>query len=400
MWSQRDLSLKGKIVIVRSLALSQLLYATSVMYVPEDFIIKVDKDIQSFIWNNKPPKIKKSTMISDISQGGLKMPLFSEIVKAHKVMWIKRLFEEKQCKWRVLAHTLMGLSKFELICKFSHIYLTTETTNFYKQVLQYWYELHANEPAANLVHREIIWNNKFILIDNKPINHQYKHWQNNGITRIEDIINDRGCIISRRSLSNKYDMHITHMEYTCLMASIPQRWKDLLKLNKRSDCADVFNNKIIINNTYYEVKSLSSKLIEQLLILRISKHPTAIPIWIDEFPFLNDADFSDYFSLINKITKDTKIQIFQYKLLNRIIACQTNLKKWKITDHESCRMCGNTEAIEHLFFSCPHTKSFWKQLQNWFCTSFQTNIRLSMVDILVSIPYLSNAVRQQGLVYL
>ena len=38
MWRQRDLSLKGKITILKSLAIPQLTYVTNVLYVPDKFI--------------------------------------------------------------------------------------------------------------------------------------------------------------------------------------------------------------------------------------------------------------------------------------------------------------------------------------------------------------------------
>ena len=38
IWKQRDLSLKGKITILKSLALPQLTYVTNVIFVPSDFI--------------------------------------------------------------------------------------------------------------------------------------------------------------------------------------------------------------------------------------------------------------------------------------------------------------------------------------------------------------------------
>ena len=49
IWSQRDLSLKGKIVILKSLALPQLLYTTSVIYTPSVFIEKVDSAMLKFV---------------------------------------------------------------------------------------------------------------------------------------------------------------------------------------------------------------------------------------------------------------------------------------------------------------------------------------------------------------
>ena len=52
------------------------------MYVPSDFIEKVDKDIINFAWDNKPPKIKTTTMISNIDKGGLRLPKFSIMVQS------------------------------------------------------------------------------------------------------------------------------------------------------------------------------------------------------------------------------------------------------------------------------------------------------------------------------
>ena len=71
MWSMRDLSLKGKITILNSLALPQLLYTSSGLFVPNSFIENVDKEIVKFVWNNKPPKVKTSKMIGNIDEGGL-----------------------------------------------------------------------------------------------------------------------------------------------------------------------------------------------------------------------------------------------------------------------------------------------------------------------------------------
>lgn len=49
-------------------------------------------------------------------------------------------------------------------------------------------------------------------------------------------------------------------------------------------------------------------------------------------------------------TKETKIQWFQYKILNRIIPTNYNLKKIGIKNCEICSLCKqHREDIEHLF---------------------------------------------------
>ena len=78
------------------------MYATAILYTPESFIKKVDKDIQKFIWKNKPPKIKSTTLINSLSAGGLNMPSFDIFIKAQKAMWIKRMLDPNSRKWERL----------------------------------------------------------------------------------------------------------------------------------------------------------------------------------------------------------------------------------------------------------------------------------------------------------
>ena len=81
IWSSRDLTLNGKIDIVKNLALSKIVFIASVLSVPSGFVDQVSKLLSSFIWNHKLPKIKHSTMIGKIKDGGLNMPDFKIILK-------------------------------------------------------------------------------------------------------------------------------------------------------------------------------------------------------------------------------------------------------------------------------------------------------------------------------
>ena len=70
VWSSRDLTLYGKINIVKSFALSKLTFVASVLPIPVDFIKSVNKQIVEFIWGQKNPKIKKTTMIGEKKRKG------------------------------------------------------------------------------------------------------------------------------------------------------------------------------------------------------------------------------------------------------------------------------------------------------------------------------------------
>ena len=68
MWSQRDLSIVGRINIIKTLALSKLVFICSVMNTPREFSKEVNKITFDFIWNHKPAKIKKRLPLSSKKQ--------------------------------------------------------------------------------------------------------------------------------------------------------------------------------------------------------------------------------------------------------------------------------------------------------------------------------------------
>ena len=86
-WKPRNLTLYGRITILKSLALSKLVYNTSVLKFPASFIKPVKQVICHFVWNGKP-KIKHNTMIGPTSRGGLNLPAFEIINNALKAVWV------------------------------------------------------------------------------------------------------------------------------------------------------------------------------------------------------------------------------------------------------------------------------------------------------------------------
>jgi len=68
VWSSRDLTLYGKINIVKSLALSKLTFVAAVLPIPEDFIKSVNKQIVILFGTTRFQRLKK-TMIGEKRRG-------------------------------------------------------------------------------------------------------------------------------------------------------------------------------------------------------------------------------------------------------------------------------------------------------------------------------------------
>ena len=76
LWLSRDLTLFGRTLLVKSLGLSQLIYSSSMLSVPESVIQQTQTKLFSFLWKHKKDKIKRQVLFQPLSKGGLNFPCF------------------------------------------------------------------------------------------------------------------------------------------------------------------------------------------------------------------------------------------------------------------------------------------------------------------------------------
>ena len=109
-WRHRNLSLLGKVTVIKSLLLPQLLYLFSVLciHIPKSFFKKLNHLFYKFIWNGGNDRVKRNILCNDFDKGGLRMidPLiFSQ---AQKFIWIKQLLDPNYSSfWKVLEMSVL-----------------------------------------------------------------------------------------------------------------------------------------------------------------------------------------------------------------------------------------------------------------------------------------------------
>ena len=383
LWLQRNLSLKGKIAVLKSLIIPKLQFVGSNSYMSDDFV-KVVQDLTfQFLWGHKPAKIKKETIIADIANGGLKMPLFSTVLETARIMWIKRILTAKSSKWARLSLSLMNTNEFGLFCKNEPNDACRAATPFYRQVLSAWYKFHSVEPKqAEEIQQEILWNNRFILNNRKPMFNP--KWIDNGVLCIQDLLGEGGKFLTLAEVNKRYNVKAHFLEYLGIVKAIPKPWLESVRrnINVTARLKHVDN---VISVNYDRTTALTSKQVYWCLINDIVKQPTAIQHWIEEFPFLHDNDFDEFFTLAHK-NGEVKLQSFQYKILHRIFPCRYMLNKWKIKDSNKCE-CREIDTIEHYFFYCRESKRLWNCITEWFDNIYQVKIPLKIVNVMMGIPH-------------
>ena len=67
------------------------------------------------------------------------------------------------------------------------------------------------------------------------------------------------------------------------------------------------------------------------------------------------------------VTSETKISMFQYKILHNILPTNSLLYKMEKVDTPKCPHCEHeSQDIKHMFLNCQCVKDFWQCFHNWY----------------------------------
>ena len=142
-WSHLALSLKGKITIIKSLALPKIIYITNILWTPVWFGLEIQKAMNEFVWHGKPNRIQKNVLIQDYRYGGLRHLDYMSFVKAQKISWLKRLWANQNSFSVNYLRRCFNNMTFADIISLSMDPKKLQQLNiplFYEEVLEYWYE--------------------------------------------------------------------------------------------------------------------------------------------------------------------------------------------------------------------------------------------------------------------
>ena len=93
-WRCRNLTYFGKVIVLKTLVLSNITYIMSVFPTLEKYNKKIERLIYNFLWNGRD-RIKRKTLIGRTDIGGINMPDFLLQSYALKAVWLKRLLDSE-----------------------------------------------------------------------------------------------------------------------------------------------------------------------------------------------------------------------------------------------------------------------------------------------------------------
>ena len=284
---------------------------------PPHIVSIVDKMVSAFVWNNKPAKVKRESMIGPKEEGGLDLPDYDSIRKSLSVAWVKRMIDGCVEDWMAIPSFYLnevgGTFVFE--CNYDVSLLDLKgLPEFFVNVLSAWSELK-NEGMPDdclQVREEILWNNKNICIGGKSIS--YKDWHALRIERVKDLLNNENEFISYQGMIQKVGKRFPFTKLLGLIDAIPCGWKQKLKAGYTEDNDAQRRNKV----TLLPAKKIVCKHARRIFVKRKFKEPLANNrlrrLGVEDISKINEIH-----SLSFRMTKETKLNIFQFKLIHNIL---------------------------------------------------------------------------------
>ena len=136
------------------------------------------------------------------------------------------------------------------------------------------------------------------------------------------------------------------------------------------------------------LEEVDTKTIYWHFINKFSQRPTSELKWREKAQLdISEEEWAFIYKLPFSLVRDTRIQMFQYKITHRILACKRNLFLWKIEPNDLCSICSQqVDTIEHHLVTCNKVANFWAQVFNWLKASLKVSFPVGTYERLFGLP--------------
>ena len=214
-------------MIFKTLAILKIVYLALITNVPKVIVEELQKIQKNFLWQISRPEIKHKTLSNTFETGRLKNVDINLKVTSLPCSWVKKLYDENFHEWNVIPLHLICKTfdqNFKFHSNFSYnTKLLTSFPVFYKNIFRYWSQDFTVSPELNsCILSTFLWDNKDILISNKPI--YFKHFYNNNLNCVTQLFDHTGNTKEWDKLKHEFNLNNNlHFNGMQLIYSIPQK---------------------------------------------------------------------------------------------------------------------------------------------------------------------------------
>ena len=352
-WRVRRLTLQGKIIIIKTLAIPKIVYTASFLPIPQNFIKNANRVLYNFLWKTTE-KIKRTILINDYEKGGLKMIDLETHTMALKAAWIPRIFQNSHNVWSYLGKTYIekatgGLIQQMNLCNKKQFPRLETIPPFYQEVVIGYCKANIPEKifSKSYLYSQTIWGNRQLICRDKCLFSQT--FINSGYIYVKDILFDNGKI-----KNDIYENLVCKQNYFRTISMIQDALKPYKHLRFSEDHVQP-------DIKTYTIVSEKCKWFYGELLKQKAVKSKAIKHWTEYFE--TDTIWYQVYCNKLKLQLETKIAEFNYKLINCILPTGSNLFKWKKAHDTCCIYCHRLyHDAKHLLYDCIHLSNIWENV--------------------------------------
>jgi len=371
LWSHRHLTMEGKVLIVKTFGLSQIIYNMQSYGFEKDEILSIEKSIFRFLWStsdnpNGIDRIKRSIMKNDYMKGGMKVTdvecldrslKLKQFIRAknsnHVIATIQSLITSKSRK--PILQEYPRLTEEETICRSAQ-----ETLNIlidynretYKSILEEEYEID-----KNLIEEVSSINVKNYL---KRKNKMFMLCMSNTLTK--------NGIITLGELTQAYEYE-ADIKLSKIMKMIMSTFPEsLINISK------CFNEEINSNCEEMKYMQIAPGIRKDITIITAKELQVLLKNALGRIESLNvnnKLGIQNYdeenISKFRTNCKNSKLRNIYFRLIHNDFYTRVRMKKFGMTNNEDCPRCGEIETSEHLLWNCAHVKNIWSLFNQIMC---------------------------------
>jgi len=231
IWKSRNLSLVGKILVVKSQALSKLQFMACATEVPMEYVKKIKKIIYNFIWSGKD-RVAREILAKSLEEGGLKMPVLEDMIAAASIHWFRRAIE---CQDKLWARNLN--SEFNLIgglnapnhrlCKRA-LAKTEGVSNYTRYLVKQWERLIGEDAIKEVQEDTPLWCSKNLKLG--KLRAQGERLKQRGVRKVKDLFEQDGSLIRYTEANIRGLPREAILEWQGAIQSIPEEVKQGRKI--------------------------------------------------------------------------------------------------------------------------------------------------------------------------
>ena len=372
-WKERKLTIFGKVVVLKALAISQLVFNISVLPVSNDIIKKINRSLFKFIWNSND-RIRRNVLINNKDNGGIDMIDIECKVKALKAAWVSRIFLNDECKWVSFLKEFLHRINFRLehMTKMQFVDVKAfpvikSLPKFYQDIVICFNNIKATKcknGQTSTFLSKMIWGNDEFTHKSKCL--YLKNWINSGFIFVKDLFDKDGNFLTGKTICER--LHCTQnwmSEYLLVKTCIMVRARNF-------DCthSTYINTHKLYQNLYmnygnkqYDIRELNSKFYYKILIEKKCGRNYTEKCWQKKFSVeIFQSEWKDIYK--SKVWKFPvkNIAEFNYKMLHKLVYGKYEISKWKKDVSPLCSYCNKIDSIEHMLFECSIVQTIWQRL--------------------------------------